>query len=109
MKYLHNVQGWRSGKVSFQDLAIHRVRVKLSFKTLQTEGTRTQLFSNQKWPKPQVLKFSVLTLPFMWFVPLQYKIAYFKISIRSRIRIEPAFNQLLMLIQFMLGLVSYFL
>ena len=44
MKYLHNIQGWRSGKVSFQDLAIHRVGVKLPFKTLQTKGTRTQLF-----------------------------------------------------------------
>jgi hypothetical protein len=26
-KYLHNIQGWRSGKVSFQDLAVHRVGV----------------------------------------------------------------------------------
>ena len=88
----------KSGKVPFQDMAIHQVGVKLSFKNLQTKGTRIQLFSNQEWPKPQILEFSVFSLPFVWFVPLQDEIAYFKISIRSRIRIEPALNQLLMLI-----------
>jgi hypothetical protein len=45
-KYVHNIQGLLSSKVSFQGLAIHRIGVKLPFKILQSKRTGTQLFSN---------------------------------------------------------------
>jgi hypothetical protein len=43
-QYLHNVQMWESGEISFQGLAIHRVGVKLPFQILQTERTRDPTF-----------------------------------------------------------------